>query len=135
MRSDDLKVLGLSNDCSADEIRRAFRKLALRYHPDISSNPEDHHQFLLIQSAYQRLLVSEEQSRSLAESSVSWRDHNPIRNVTTEPKRLSTAHKIFRYLYTPPLFVLILLLTPIFIMLIPIIPRLMERAERNRRKH
>ncbi len=31
---DYYKILGVARDASADEIRKAFRKLAAKYHPD-----------------------------------------------------------------------------------------------------
>ena len=42
---DYYKVLGLTNTATQDEIRKAYRKLALTYHPD--RNPDD-------KSAHQR---------------------------------------------------------------------------------
>lgn len=33
-------VLGVARDATADEIKKAFRKLARKYHPDISKEPE-----------------------------------------------------------------------------------------------
>ena len=39
MINDPYKVLGLSPDASDDEIKRAYRRLAKKYHPDL--NPGD----------------------------------------------------------------------------------------------
>jgi curved DNA-binding protein len=53
---DYYKVLGVSRDASAEEIRKAYRKLAMKYHPD--RNPEDkqaEERFKEINEAYQVL--------------------------------------------------------------------------------
>jgi curved DNA-binding protein len=33
-------TLGVKRDATADEIKKAFRKLARRYHPDVSKEPD-----------------------------------------------------------------------------------------------
>lgn len=37
---DYYQILGISKDASADDIKKAFRKLARKYHPDISKEPD-----------------------------------------------------------------------------------------------
>ena len=37
---DYYQVLGIAKDASADDIKKAFRKLARKYHPDISKEPD-----------------------------------------------------------------------------------------------
>jgi molecular chaperone DnaJ len=47
------EVLGVAKDASADEIKKAYRKLARRYHPDVNpGNPEAVKRFREIQEAH-----------------------------------------------------------------------------------
>ncbi|MCX7800203.1 MAG: DnaJ domain-containing protein [Fimbriimonadales bacterium] len=48
-------TLGLPRTCTADEIRSAYRKLVLRYHPDRSKAPNAKEMFLRITEAYEVL--------------------------------------------------------------------------------
>jgi len=53
---DYYKVLGVSRDASQDEIRTAFRKLARKYHPDVSEDKEaGEEKFKQINEAYEVL--------------------------------------------------------------------------------
>ncbi len=50
---DYYKILGVSKDASADEIKKAFRKLAIKYHPDKNKgNKEAEERFKEINEAY-----------------------------------------------------------------------------------
>ncbi|MDR0649685.1 MAG: J domain-containing protein [Synergistaceae bacterium] len=50
----NFKVLGLSSDASWDEVKRAFRHLARKYHPDVAG-PEGTRKFSEITEAYMTL--------------------------------------------------------------------------------
>lgn len=50
------EVLGVSRDASADEIKRAYRKLAKQYHPDVSTDPNAEEKFKEVQNAYETLI-------------------------------------------------------------------------------
>lgn len=52
MGKDYYKVLGIPKGASDDEIKKAYRKQALRYHPDKNKSPEAEDQFKEIAEAY-----------------------------------------------------------------------------------
>lgn len=52
---DYYKVLGVSRDAKDDDIKRAYRKLARKYHPDVSKEPNAEEQFKTVQEAYEVL--------------------------------------------------------------------------------
>jgi hypothetical protein len=56
---DPYKTLGLKAGASADEIRRAYRRLVKKYHPDRNPLPSAAAQFIEIQSAYEQLTSSQ----------------------------------------------------------------------------
>lgn len=51
-QTDFYKVLGVARDSSPDEIKRAYRKLARKYHPDVNTGPEAAAKFQEIGNAY-----------------------------------------------------------------------------------
>ena len=59
---DHYKVLGVSNTASKADIRKSFRYLALKYHPDKNKNSEESKQkFMQIVEAYE--VLSDDQAR------------------------------------------------------------------------
>ncbi len=56
MAEDYYKTLGVSRDATAEDIRKAYRKLALRYHPDKNpDNPEAEKKFKAASEAFEVL--------------------------------------------------------------------------------
>jgi DnaJ-class molecular chaperone len=65
--SDYYKILGVTKDSNQIQIRKAFRKLALQYHPDKNKNSEESKQkFMEIVKAYE--ILSDEKSRERYDS-------------------------------------------------------------------
>ena len=61
---DPYKVLGVSRDASEDEIKKAYRALSRRYHPDANQNNPNQaaaeEKFKEIQAAYQQIMKERE---------------------------------------------------------------------------
>jgi hypothetical protein len=53
------KILGLKKDAGPEDIKRAYRQLAKKYHPDINHAPDAHDQFIRITEAYEILINSD----------------------------------------------------------------------------
>ncbi len=49
------KTLGLRSFATENEIKKAYRTLAKKYHPDVNSDPQAHSRFLQVQQAYEVL--------------------------------------------------------------------------------
>jgi curved DNA-binding protein len=52
---DYYKVMGLSRNATQDEVKRAYRKLARKYHPDVSKEPDAEAKFKELGEAYEVL--------------------------------------------------------------------------------
>jgi curved DNA-binding protein len=56
-------TLGVSRDASQDDIQKAYRKLARKFHPDINASPEAEEQFKEIGEAYEVLKDPDKRSK------------------------------------------------------------------------
>ncbi|MEL0291456.1 MAG: DnaJ domain-containing protein, partial [Aquiluna sp.] len=60
--SDHYQVLGVSPDASAEEIKKAYRKLARELHPDNNPSEDAQERFKLVTHAYE--VLSDPNSRA-----------------------------------------------------------------------
>lgn len=63
MQNDPYKILGIAKNASADEIKKAYRKLALQYHPDRGGGKADEEKFKEINYAYEILSNPEKRAQ------------------------------------------------------------------------
>lgn len=61
-KRDYYEVLGVAKDASDDEIKKAYRKLSKKYHPDINKEPDADEKFKEIAEAYE--ILSDPQKRA-----------------------------------------------------------------------
>ncbi|SCL61280.1 molecular chaperone DnaJ [Micromonospora yangpuensis] len=58
-------ILGVDREASDDEIKRAYRKLARRFHPDVNPDPEAQEKFKDINAAYE--VLSDDRKRQIVD--------------------------------------------------------------------
>lgn len=65
MAKDYYGILGVPKDADADDIKRAYRKLARQYHPDVNPDPAAAEKFKDINNAYE--VLSDDQKRRMVD--------------------------------------------------------------------
>lgn len=71
INADPFHILELTPDARPEQIKRAFRTLAMRWHPDRNASPEAEERFKLLRSAYELALDKERYQAWKRESGVS----------------------------------------------------------------
>jgi hypothetical protein len=64
MQKDYYNILGIPANSTVDEIKRAYRKKARLFHPDINPSPDAKDLFIQITEAYDFLLINHEKIRA-----------------------------------------------------------------------
>ena len=65
MAKDYYGVLGVPRDATTEDIKRAYRKLARQYHPDVNPDPGAHDRFKEITAAYE--VLTDDQKRQIVD--------------------------------------------------------------------
>lgn len=84
-------VLGVKENASAEEIKKAYRQLALKYHPDKNKSPDAENKFKSVSEAYE--VLSDKEKKLNYDK---YGDTPPAVNLTTK----RTQH----FKYTPSKF-------------------------------
>ena len=67
---DCYRILGVEAGASQKEIKNAYRRLSLKYHPDRNKNDKDGEKFKKVAEAYQKLRNEEKRRDKISESEV-----------------------------------------------------------------
>ena len=69
---DPYKILGVDRNASDDEIKKAYRQMAKKYHPDVNKEPGAEEKFKQIQNAYDQIM----EARKRGDTSNFWENTN-----------------------------------------------------------
>lgn len=75
---DYYKIMGVGRDAKPEEIKRAYRKLARKYHPDVSKEPGAEEKFKEVAEAY-AVLGDEEKRKAYDELGSNWKQGQDFR--------------------------------------------------------
>ncbi|SEK62180.1 DnaJ C-terminal domain-containing protein [Nitrosovibrio tenuis] len=75
---DYYKIMGVPRDASQDDIRRAYRKLARKYHPDVSKEPQAEARFKELGEAYE-VLKDPEKRVAYDRLGTNWKENQEFR--------------------------------------------------------
>lgn len=82
--TDYYEILGIPVNSSIDEIKKAYRKNARLYHPDINPSPDAKDRFICITEAYEFLIANHEKIKSddqaYQEAMEEWRKYRQDRS-------------------------------------------------------
>ncbi|KAH9562725.1 hypothetical protein CY35_05G086800 [Sphagnum magellanicum] len=88
------ETLGVPSSASEKEIRQAYRRMALKYHPDVNKKADAQEQFLRIKNAYQTLVDSNSRAKyDASQRSRTAADWDPFQWSPSRPKGNSTVQE------------------------------------------
>jgi hypothetical protein len=98
--TDYYEILGIPSDSSTDEIKKAYRKMARVYHPDINPAPDAKDHFILITEAYEFLIANHDKikanEKAYNEAMEDWRKYRQNRSRKRANAYARTSYGTFK---------------------------------------
>ena len=98
--TDYYEILGLPPDSSTDEIKKAYRKMARMYHPDINPDPDAKDHFIIITEAYEFLIANHDKikqnEQAYYEAMEDWRKYRQNRSRKRATAYARTSYGTFK---------------------------------------
>ena len=88
---DYYRTMGVSRDAKADEIKRSYRRLARKFHPDVSDEPDAEERFKEVQEAYEVLKDPEKRAPTTGSAPTGRRGRSSDLHRTGSPTSASPA--------------------------------------------
>lgn len=99
-QNDYYKILDLAEDSSVEEIKKAYRKKARLYHPDINPSPDAEELFIGITIAYEFLITNHEKIKSddeaYSQAMEDWRKYRQDRSHNRAKVYSKTSYSTFK---------------------------------------
>jgi hypothetical protein len=98
--TDYYEILGLSVNSSVDEIKKAYRKKARLYHPDINPSPDAIDHFISVTEAYEFLIANHENicsdDQAYNKAMEDWRKYRQDRSRKRATRYARASYETFR---------------------------------------
>lgn len=114
MRGSAYKLFGLNPGASEEEIRKRYRELVKKFHPDVNKNPRAEEKFIEIQAAYEELMQEPEAELDIdhpaeptfQEEYTAYREHARQQFQARKKKENEELEKLYVRLQTGPIHLL-----------------------------